>query len=253
MNNDLLRDLVMAGVRWELSDETVGFVAESAPRAPRTRTVSNVVPPISPVSTVSIETAKSMAERPTTTAVLNRMIYEFNHPLRAGVSNVVVPHIAPNPNGILVITDIPSSEDDATGRVLSGAAGELFDKMIGAIGMSRDVVSISPILFWRTPGGRTPSRMELDLGRPFVNRLLELIEPRIIITLGTLAAAEIAGVDLMRNHGAETTLPNGIRVFSIYHPNYLILKTAAKQDVWSVLQKLKSPSLAKGADGTVGG
>ena len=241
MNNELLQDLIMAGVKWELSDETVGFVVQSAtPVTPRVRTVSNVVPPISPVSTVSIETAKSMAERPTTTAVLNRMIYEFNHPLRAGVSNVVVPHVAPNPNGILVITDIPSSEDDATGRILSGPAGELFDKMIGAIGMSRESVSVSPILFWRTPGGRTPTRNELDLARPFLNRLVELVEPRIIITLGTLAAAEIAGVDLMRCHGAETTLPNGIRVFSIYHPNYLILKTAAKQDVWTVLQGLKN-------------
>lgn len=240
MNNDFLRDLVMAGVKWELTDETVGFVAESAPATPRVRTVSNnVVPPISPVSTVSIETARAMAERPTTTAVLTRMIDEFNHPLRAGVSNVVVPHIAPNPNGVLVITDIPSSEDDATGRILSGPAGELFDKMIGAIGMSRENVSISPILFWRTPGGRTPSRLELDLGRPFLNRLIELLEPKIIITLGTLAAAEIAGVDLMQGHGAETAGPGGTRVFSIYHPNYLILKTAAKQDVWMVLQNVQ--------------
>ena len=234
MNNDFLRDLVMAGVKWELSDETVGFVVESAPAAPRMRTISNnVVPPISPVSTVSVETARAMAERPTTTAVLCRMIDEFNHPLRAGVSNVVVPHVAPNPNGVLVITDIPSSEDDATGRILSGPAGELFDKMIGAIGMSRESVSISPILFWRT------SRLELDLARPFIDRLIELTEPKIIITLGTLAAAEIANIDLMRNHGAETAGPGGARVFSIYHPNYLILKTAAKQDVWTVLQKIK--------------
>lgn len=240
MNNDMLKDLVMAGVKWELGDETVGFVAQSAPQLqPRVRTIPNVVPPISPVLTVSIETARAMAERPTTTAVLARMIDEFNHPLRASVSNVVVPHIAPNPNGVLVITDIPSSEDDANGRILSGAAGELFDKMIGAIGMSRESVSISPILFWRTPGGRTPSRVELDLGRPFVNRLIELLEPRIIITLGTLAAAEIAGVDLMRGHGAETVLQNDIHVFSIYHPNYLILKSAAKQDVWTVLQNVQ--------------
>lgn len=240
MNNDFLRDLVMAGVKWELSDETVGFVVESAPAAPRVRTISNnVVPPISPVSTVSVETACAMAERPTTTAVLCRMIDEFNHPLRAGVSNVVVPHVAPNPNGILVITDIPSSEDDATGQILSGPAGDLFDKMIGAIGMSRESVSISPILFWRTPGGRTPSRMEMDLARPFIDRLIELTEPKIIITLGTLAAAEIANIDLMRNHGAETAGPGGARVFSIYHPNYLILKTAAKQDVWTVLQNVQ--------------
>ena len=240
MNDNLLKDLVMAGVKWELCDETIGFSIQSAlVGAPRTRTISNVVPPVSPVSNISLETAQSMAERPTTTAILARMIDEFNHPLRPGVSHVVVPHIASNPNGVLVVTDIPSSEDDATGQILSGAAGDLFDKMIGAIGMSRDNVSITPILFWRTPGGRTPTRIELDLARPFVNRLIELIEPKIIVTLGTLAAAELAGVDLMHNHGAETVVSGDIRVFSIYHPNYLILKSLAKQDVWTVLQKLQ--------------
>ena len=239
--NILLKDLVMAGVRWELSETSVGFMemvsyAHVAPS--RTRTAA-VVPATAPATPMDIETANAMASRPTTMDALNRMILEFNHPLRGGATNVVVPTVAPNPNGLVIITDIPSGDDDASGKILSGAAGELLDKMLTAISMSRESVSILPLVFWRTPGGRTPMRIELDLARPFVNRAIELLEPRIILTLGTLAATEIAGIDLMKNHGAEIVLPNDIRVFPIYHPNYLILKPGAKADAWNVLQNVQ--------------
>lgn len=239
--NEMIQDLVAAGVKWELSETAIGFLSDvGAPPAPARVRVSAVVPPISPVAPVSLETAQSCALRPTTTNALARMISEFNHPLRSGVTNVVLPHVANEPNGLMIITDIPSSDDDASGNILSGGAGELVDKMLGAIGMSRTNVHISPIVFWRTPGGRTPSRTELDLSRPFLDRFIELTAPRVIVTLGALAASEICGTDLMHAHGAETNLACGARAFSIYHPNYLILKPAAKADVWAVLQNIQN-------------
>lgn len=238
---DIVKDLILAGVKWELCDNSVGVLSDlESVRAPARTRLSSVVPPISPVSAIDIDTANAMAMRPTTLDSLCRMISEFNHPLRGGITNVVLPMVAPNPNGLMIITDMPSSDDDALGRILTGAPGELLDKMLNAIDMSRETVSISPILFWRTPGGRTPSRLELDLSRPFLNRFIELIEPRIVLTLGTLAAAEICNVDLMHNHGAETTTASGARAFSIYHPNYLMLKPNAKADVWSVLKSVQN-------------
>jgi len=238
---DLIKDLIMAGVKWELSDNSVGFMEDLvAIKTPARTRVASVVPPISPISSADFDTVNAMASRPTTIDALIRMISEFNHPLRSGVSNVVVPKVAKNPNGLIVITDIPSSDDDASGRIMSGASGELLDKMLAAIGMSRETVSISPMLFWRTPGGRTPSRIEIDLSRPFLNRFIELTEPRVILTLGTLVANEICGIDLMHNHGAETILSSGVHAFSIYHPNYLLLKPTAKADVWAVLQLVQN-------------
>lgn len=239
--NNALQDLVLAGVKWELTDTSVGFmemVSAPGPTVARTRTAS-VVPPVSPASPMDIETATAMALRPTTMDALSRMILEFNHPLKGGVTNIVLPMVASNPNGLVVIPDIPSSDDDAAGQILTGAAGELLDKMLAAIGMSRETVSIVPLMFWRTPGGRTPTRIELDLARPFVNRAIELLEPRVILTLGSLAALEIAGVDLMKHHDTEVTLPNDIHVFPIYHPNYLILKPGAKVAAWNVLQNVQ--------------
>ncbi len=243
MNTDL-QDLVMAGVKWELSElageivprSNIGREIDSA----RTRVTSTVVPPISPMTTVDVETATAMALRPGTIETLMRMIQEFNHPLRAGASNTVLPHVPQNPGPMMIITDIPSSDDDASGNILSGAAGEMIDKMLYAIGMGRDTVSISPLIFWRTPGGRSPTTNELELARPFVNKFIELISPRIILTIGTLAAAKIAGIDLMRAHGVPVRTSNDIMVYPIYHPNYLMLKPAAKSDVWTVLQNVQN-------------
>lgn len=239
---DLLQDLSLAGVKWELSEDSIGFtemISHKNATPERTRTLASVVPPISPIVPMSTDTAIAMASRPTTLDALRRMILEFNHPLRAGASNVVLPTVATNPNGVMIITDMPSSDDDACGNILSGGAGELLDKMIGAIDMSRETVSITPLLYWRTPGGRTPSRQELDLARPFVNKFIELLEPRIIITLGTIAATEIANIDLGHHHGTETVVGNNIHVFPIYHPNYIILKPDTKRDVWAVLQNVQ--------------
>ncbi len=257
-----LRDLTLSGVRWEITDIPMAMMAAtraatiqgggtapgnaSARPQGTTRTQTSIVPPIAPQQPISVETAVAMAARPGDMAALCRMISEFNHPLRGGATRVVLPHVAPNPNGLIIITDIPGGEDDASGLILSGAAGELLDKMLAAIGMSRDMVSIVPLVFWRTPGGRTPTDQELDLARPFVNRIIEMLNPRFILTLGTLAAARVAGVTLPRGHGMTVMLENGVSVMPIYHPNYLMLKPAAKRDAWIALQTVQN--LLKTAD-----
>lgn len=248
---DDLRDLTMAGVRWELTELPMATIianaamakaqtdAQNAP-AKMQRTPTSVVPPIAPIIPMSVDTAVAMATRPADMDSLRRMIAEFNHPLRAGATNVVTPHVAKNPSGLVIVTDMPGSDDDASGTILGGAAGELLDKMIGAIGLSRDTVSIVPMLFWRTPGGRTPTREELDLARPFVNRAIELLTPRVVLTLGTTAAAEIANAPLPRGHGVVTDIAGGVKCVPIYHPNFLLLKPNAKRDAWTALQTVQN-------------
>ncbi len=248
-----LRDLKLAGVQWELTDLPMALLAAQKAMAPAPgvsdasnanqavpgRVATSIVPPIAPIQTVSIETAVAMAARPVDISSLLRMISEFNHPLRGGTTNVVLPSVATNPNGVVIVTDMPGADDDAAAKIMSGASGELLDKMIGAIGMSRENVSIVPMLFWRTPGGRAPMRDELDLARPFVDRVLQMLNPRIIITLGTLAASEIGGVTLPRGHGALVD-KDGVQIMPIFHPNYLLLKPAAKRDAWVALQAVQN-------------
>lgn len=252
MSDFTLRDLELAGVRWELSDGVTAVpVPEKReevlePKRPTSATImaeigrvaTSVVPPVAPTQTMSIDTVRAMASRPMDMATLKRMIGEFNHPLRATATNTVLPHVGQG--GLLVLADVPGTDDDATGVVLSGAAGELMDKMLAAIGLSRESVSIVPIIFWRTPGGRSPSCEELDLSRPFVDRAIELIAPRVILTLGTLPATEMAGISLVKSHGVPVLLENGITLMPIYHPNFMMLKPASKRDVWTALQKVQN-------------
>ncbi len=252
MSDFVLRDLDLAGVRWELADMPISMPLTEKkediiePKRPTAATVmaeigrvaTSVVPPVAPTQTMSLDTVCAMASRPMDMATLNRMIGEFNHPLRATATNTVLPHIGQGK--LLILTDVPSSDDDASGKILSGAVGELMDKMLAAIGLSREVVSIIPMVFWRTPGGRSPSRTELDLARPFINRAIDLLHPRVILTLGTLPAIEMADLNIAKSHGVPVIMENGATLMPIYHPNFLMLKPAAKRDVWDVLQKVQN-------------
>ena len=238
-----LQDLNIAGVLWELTETPMICGAKKTPTHQtfsNTITPTNKKPIIIPASApISLETVKSMVMRPVDIDSLIRMVMEFNHPLRAGATNVVMPNIAKNPNGLLIITDMPSTDDDLSGKILSGNAGEMVDKMLSAIEMSRDNVSIIPLIFWRTPGGRSPNREEIDLARPFVDKMIEMLKPRVIVTLGTLAATEIGQINLTKNHGNEIDNDSEYKIVPIYHPNFLILKPSAKKDVWVALQNVQ--------------
>lgn len=237
-----LRDLLQCGVKWELNEHpttNTDTVSKIQPQTTTSKTSTTVVPPIAPVQTISQSTAVAMAARPNDIDALCRMIAEFGHPLRDSATNVVLPSIATNPNGLVIVTDMPGADDDATGKILSGQSGELMDKMLAAIGMSRDNVSIIPMLFWRTPGGRGPSRNETDLARPFVDKAIEMLAPRVILTMGTLPATELGNIQLARDHGTVIDLANGIKLVAMYHPNYLILKPTAKRDAWTTLQNIQ--------------
>ena len=242
MGSYTLQDLNLAGVKWELTETPAKPDIKRAPVQQnfQTNQPCENKPVIVPASApITLETVKSMVERPIDTDSLVRMICEFNHPLRSGATNPVKPNIANNPNGLLIITDLPSADDDLSGNILSGNAGEMTDKMLNAIEMSRENVSVVPLLFWRTPGGRTPLREELDLARPFIDKLIEMLNPRIIITFGTLATTEIAKTKLTETHGQEIKDENGRIIVPLYHPNYLILKPSAKKDVWVALQSIQ--------------
>lgn len=240
MGNYALQDLSLSGVRWELTEEPVKTNIKKTPVQQTFQTNRGAAPIIIPPSApITLDTVKSMVTRPSDIDSLLRMIGEFNHPLRNGATNVVMPNIASNPNGLVIITDLPSGDDDAIGKILSGNAGELVDKMLFAIDMSRENVSIVPLLFWRTPGGRTPNAEELSLSMPFVDKILEMLKPRVVVTFGTLTASEIAKTNLTSTHGNEIVSDKGFTIIPIYHPNYLLLKPSAKKDVWAALQNIQ--------------
>ena len=246
-----LRDLDLAGVKWELTenpllgkapiqrpvDDTPGTAPAAVAPLTAPVTKSAIIPPTAPIARAS---AGQVADAVSNKDELSAAIANFQHPLRQFAKNTVLPDWAESGCSVLIATDMPSSDDDQTGCILTGAAGELMDKMLSAIGLTRNQVAIVPLVFWRTPGGRSPTREELDLARPFVMRTISLSQPGVILTLGTLAAAEMSDINLAKNHGIMGSGPYDIPVIPIYHPNYLMLKPAAKRDAWDALQKLQN-------------
>ena len=245
MGNYSLQDLALAGVRFELCETSAPIAAARAqpaqpdvasepvqdapPRQP-------VAPPVTKPVNISdaLESARAAAAAATGADELFAAVENSNNPLKS-FAKTILPHYA-RESQITIVTDAPSGDDDAAGFILSGTAGDLLDKMLSAMGFSRNLVTIVPLVFWRPAGGRAPSREEMDLSRPYVVRAIELSNPKIILTLGSLAAAEIAGAKLPAQHGEVFQLSD-VPVVPIFHPNYLMLKPDLKKSVWDALQK----------------
>ena len=224
----ILKSMAMAGVEWEIGDSGPGVRnPESGIRIPNPE--FRAPKPAAPVSADGImEIAARRAAGPDIITAIKGFA---EHPLFAGAKNTVVPFAVRAGARLLVVTDMPSLVDDVCGNILSGAEGDLFDKMIGAIGLVRGDIAITPLVFWRPAGGRTPTADELRFCRPFVDRVIAETAAERILTLGALAAKEIAGAALPRDHGKLFG-----NVIPIYKPDFIMRNPGVKQDVWKALK-----------------
>ncbi|NQU57814.1 MAG: uracil-DNA glycosylase [Rhodospirillales bacterium] len=147
---------------------------------------------------------------------------------------------------IVLIGEGPGAEEDRQGVPFVGPGGQLLDKMLASIGLDRDAVYISNTVFWRPPGNRTPTSAETALCLPFIERLMELIDPEILITLGGPAAkamlAETAGVGRLRGKWYEYSTPKlsrPIQATVLFHPDSLISSPGQKRETWSDLLMIR--------------
>jgi DNA polymerase len=141
----------------------------------------------------------------------------------------------------MVIGEAPGGDEDRLGRPFVGRAGQLLDRMLAAIGLSRtapapeDAVYITNILPWRPPGNRTPSEHESLQFLPFVERHITLAGPDLILALGNTPTkallATSTGIKRMRGrwlrHG-----PSGLPVMPCFHPAYLLRTPQDKRLAW---------------------
>lgn len=152
-----------------------------------------------------------------------------------------------NPDAELVfVGEAPGAEEDKTGRPFVGRAGELLTNMIQAMGLSRDDIYICNMLKCRPPGNRPPNPQELLCCWPFLVRQLQVIRPKVIVTLGNPATQGLlntrTGITQLR--GQWQSLPDigeglaGIAVMPTFHPAYLLRQYTPenRRKVWSDLQ-----------------
>jgi DNA polymerase len=175
-------------------------------------------------------------------------------PLRKTATNLVFGDGNPDAR-ILFIGEAPGAEEDRQGKPFVGPSGRLLDLMLASIGLDRTKVFISNTVFWRPPGNRAPTTTEVAACMPFVERLVELMSPDVLVTLGGPAAkallAQTEGVSRLRGRWfsyATPRLSRPIPATAMYHPAYLLRTPEQKRAAWLDLLQLKK-KLAAAQDG----
>jgi DNA polymerase len=143
-----------------------------------------------------------------------------------------------NPRARLVfVGEGPGEQEDLQGRPFVGNAGQLLDKMIQAIGLSRNDVYIANVVKCRPPGNRNPESDEILACSPFLHRQLDIIQPEVIVALGKFAAQTLLQTDekITQLRGKFKTY-RGTKLMPTFHPSYLLRSPSAKREAWIDLQ-----------------
>ena len=146
---------------------------------------------------------------------------------------------------LMIIGEAPGRDEDLEGKPFVGRAGQLLDKMLSAIGLSEADVHITNIVYWRPPGNRTPTPQEALACRPFLERQIALVAPKVVLALGGAAAKHMFDVadGIMRIRGKWRELDIGghkAQAMATLHPAYLLRTPAAKGMAWRDLLAVKA-------------
>jgi DNA polymerase len=156
-------------------------------------------------------------------------------------------------SGLCFVGEGPGADEDQQGFPFVGAAGQLLDKMIAAMGIARDDVYVCNIVKCRPPKNRTPEPEEMSACMPYLTEQLSLVEPQVIVALGKTAVQGLFGTaeGITRIRGRWRLYQGRIAVMPTFHPAYLLRNPAAKREVWAdlqlVLKQMGRPVPGKGA------
>ncbi|MGB5621413.1 MAG: uracil-DNA glycosylase [Gammaproteobacteria bacterium] len=139
---------------------------------------------------------------------------------------------------LLIVGEAPGAEEDLRGEPFVGRAGQLLDAMLAAVRQSRSTAYIVNVLKCRPPNNRDPSAAEAACCAPYLQRQIELIQPRVILAVGRIAAHRLLDEDLplgrmrgrLHTYGAQR-----IPLVVTYHPAYLLRRPSEKAKSWQDL------------------
>jgi uracil-DNA glycosylase len=129
-----------------------------------------------------------------------------------------VPGSGPSFADIMFIGEAPGAREDETGLPFVGAAGKFLDDLLAGIGLSRETVYICNVVKCRPPGNRDPEADEIAACKPYLDRQIEIVNPKVIVTLGRFSMQRwFPGVAISRIHGSAKHV-DGRTVVPMYHP-----------------------------------
>ncbi len=147
---------------------------------------------------------------------------------------------------LMVIGEVPDADDDLIGRAFAGEAGQLLDKMMAAIGLSRQsedaakAVYLTQVLNWRPPGNRTVSSAEIDISTAFLEKHIELVKPEFLLLMGSIPARALLGrTESMTKLRGNWFDYKSIPCLVSYPPSFLLKSPVKKRESWEDLQALQ--------------
>ena len=141
---------------------------------------------------------------------------------------------------IMFIGDGPGEQEDRSGVPFVGPAGQLFDSMLEMIDLDRSLVYIANIVKCRPPGNRDPLEAEQNACREWLERQIKLINPKIIVCLGRIAAKALIKEDfrITREHGQWFDI-DGRRIMATYHPSALLRDISKRPEAFMDLRAIR--------------
>lgn len=142
---------------------------------------------------------------------------------------------------LVFVGEAPGREEDQQGFPFVGEAGQLLDKILYAMKMTRDEVYICNVIKCRPPSNRDPQPEEINACEPFLQQQLKLIKPRVIVALGRFAAQTLlqTKTPISRLRGSWHEY-QGIPLMPTFHPAYLLRNPSGKRDVWEDMKQVLS-------------
>jgi uracil-DNA glycosylase len=234
----------LALLRWYVAmgaDEAIGRDApdrlNSWPTATVARPTAATARPPAPETP---DPPASSAAAAASLAELERVVRAFEGcALKRTATNTVFADGVPGAP-LMIIGEAPGGDEDRIGRPFVGRSGQLLDRMLAAIGLSRQTNAyITNILFWRPPGNRKPTGEEIAQCLPFVWRHIALGRPRLVMLSGGTATSALLerteGITKLRGRWFElgvAGLDRPVPALATYHPSFLLRSPARKGEAW---------------------
>ena len=225
-------------------------VARQAAAIPTSRLPAPIVSPPGMLAESLAEAAQSarlLAAGAPTIAALGALVAAFDGcPLKRTATNTVF--IDGNPAApVMIIGEAPGADEDRIGRPFVGRSGQLLDRMLAAIGLDRGAVQITNVIYWRPPGNRKPTAVEIAACLPFVLRHIALARPLVLVLAGGTAASALLplteGITRLRGRWFELAVPGldkPVPTLPMFHPSFLLRAPERKREAWRDLLALKA-------------
>ncbi len=188
--------------------------------------------------------ARALAEAATDLEALRSALADFEGcALKRTATRLVFEDGVPG-SRVMFVGEAPGADEDRLGRPFVGRAGQLLDRMLGAVGLDRQAVYVANVVPWRPPGNRTPTPQETQVCLPFIKRQIDLADPEVLVCLGGSAVRTLLGVQagITRARGSWFAYPRQdgreIRALAMLHPAFLLRQPAHKRFAWADMRAL---------------